>query len=216
MTMDPTDFSAFEAAALQHKRKRNFVRFYQQEVPDPKKTAELGYACHRMIDKAMVRVPGSRDETPVNIDDKFIAEYGDLYDQWKKTQEQPTDGLALELWPPIPKSLVEDWKFFGVRTVQHLASLGDSHAQKMGMGVIEWRKKAQAWLEAAKDHAVEQRLVSENENLRREIERLGKQVADLKRIADGAEMDGLRTAAKVDMDELARLVAAQMKNGAAQ
>ena len=183
MPDDPTDFSSFETSALQYinRPKRNSVRFWHDQVVNPQKSAAAGYPVHDNVEKAMVRVPGSRDETPVKIDEKFLKEYGDLYERWKQTLEQPVDGLALELWPPIPKNLIEDWRYFGVRSVQQLAELNDTACQKMGMGMIEWRKKAQAWLAEAKDHAASQRLVSENEQLRREVDRLSKQVGDLAR-----------------------------------
>jgi hypothetical protein len=211
MPDDPTDFSSFEASALQYatKPKRNSVKFWIDPVINPKKTAEAGYPVHDDVEKAMVRVPGSRDETPVKIDAKFLAEYGDLYERWKKTQEQPVDGLALELWPPLPKSLVEDWRYFGVRSVQQLANLNDGNCQKMGMGVIEWRRKAQAWLEEAKTHAASQRLVSENEHLRREVDRLSKQVTDL---ASRAEQGG----APISMATIQAMIAEQLKNGGAR
>jgi hypothetical protein len=211
---DPLDFSAFEAAALQNTRgSRNSVRFYTDTVPNKAKSDKAGHPVYDTIERAMVRVPGSRDETPVRIDDKFMAEYGPLYERWKKTQEQPVDGVPLEQWAPLPKALVEEWKFFGVRSVQDLANLSDTNAQKMGMGVIEWRKKAQAWLEQAADHASSQRLVSENEQLKREIERLTKQVNDIAAKADAVKAAPAPT---MDIAAIAAAVALLQKNGAAQ
>jgi hypothetical protein len=204
MTIDPTDFSSFEVAQLQTPRSRNSVRFEEIAVVNKAKSDAAGYPVHDMTVRAFIRVPGSRDEFPTKLDDKFMAEYGHLYERWKKTQEQPVDGLALELWPPIPKSYVEDWKYFGVRTVQQLATMGDTQLQKLGMGAREWQKKAESWLKEAQDHAESQRLVSENEKLKDEISMLKTQIADI--AAKKPE-----PAPPVDMTELAKLVAAQMK-----
>lgn len=179
MTMDPMDFSAFEPHQLQTPRNRNSVRFEETAVRNQAKSDAAGHPVHDMVVMAFIRVPGSRDEFSTRIDDKFLAEYGHLYEKWKKTREQPVDGLALELWPPIPKSLVEDWRYFGVRTVQQLAGLNDTEIQKLGMGAREWKKKAETWLKEAQDHAESQRLASENERQAMEITRLKDQVAEL-------------------------------------
>lgn len=175
---DPLDFSAFEAAALRPKSSLN-IRFEKTLKINPVKTAEAGHPVHDEVHVAFLNVPGSRDETPAKVDEKFLSQHGAAYNRWLETQEQPLDGLALEMWPPIPKSLVEDWKYFKVRTVQQLANLGDTQIQAMGIGVREWSKKAKAWLDQAADHAASQKLVSENEHLRLEVERLAKQVAEL-------------------------------------
>jgi hypothetical protein len=213
MPDDPTDFSSFEISALQYanKPKRGIVTFFQDTVPNAKKSADAGYPINDLVDKAMLRNPGSRDETPVKCsDEKFLREYGDLYEQWKKTKEQPVDGLPLEMWPPLPKNLVEDWRYWKVRSVQQLADLTDTACQKMGMGMMEWRKKAQAWLAQAADHAAGQRLVSENEQLKREVDRLSKQLSDL---ASRAEA-GVVASPAIDMAAMIKAaVAEQLKNG---
>lgn len=214
MSMDPLDFSAFEPHQLQAPRNRNSVRFEETAVVNKAKSDAAGHPVHDMVVMAFIRVPGSRDEFSTRVDDKFLAEYGHLYEKWKKTREQPVDGLALELWPPIPKSLVEDWRYFGVRTVQQLASLNDTTIQKLGMGAREWQKKAESWLKEAQDHAESQRLVGENERQAMEIARLKDQVAELATKLEAKQREPAPVPA-MDINAIAALVAQQMKGAAA-
>ncbi len=214
---DPTDFSAFEAAALRPRASTLNIRFEKTLRVNPAKTAAAGHPVHDEVHVAFLNVPGSRDETPAKVDEKFLFQHGAAYNRWLETQEQPLDGLALEMWPPIPKSLVEDWKYFKVRTVQQLATLGDTQIQALGMGTREWQKKAKAWLEQAADHASSQRLVSENEKLKLDIERLTQQVNELGAKASQASAP---PAAQIDPQMIQKMIAdalaAQAKaNGAA-
>jgi hypothetical protein len=214
---DPLDFSAFEAQALRPRSSSLNIRFEKTLRINPAKTAEAGHPVHDEVDIAFLNVPGSRDEVPAKIDDKFLAQHGAAYERWKATQEQPLDGLALEMWPPIPKNLVEDWKYFKVRTVQQLATLDDSKIQALGMGAREWQKKAKVWLEQAADHAASQRLVSENEQLRLEVNSLKAQVADLAAKASAVPAPAPVPAVDPAMIQkmIADALAAQKPNGAA-
>lgn len=219
MSNDPLDFSSFEQAAVAKANSTGqaIIRFEERSEPDPAKSAAAGHPVYKTTHFACVRNPGSRDEWITKVNDNFFRQYGRAsYDAWCKDQTQPVDGTPLELWPPIPKALVEEWKYFHVRTVEQLASLSDTNVQRMGMGVLEWRKKAVAWLEDAKTGAASQRLVSENERLTREVERLTRQVQDLMSRMDTLPAAPVAAAPAVDINAIAALVAQQMKIGAAQ
>lgn len=206
---DPMDFSSFEAEALRPKSSLN-IRFEKTLKVNPVKTAEAGHPIHDEVHIAFLNVPGSRDETPAKIDEKFLVQHGAAYERWKSTQEQPLDGLALEMWPPIPKSLVEDWKYYKVRTVQQLANLGDTQIQTMGMGVREWAKKAKVWLEQAADHASSQKLASENLHLKDEVEMLKRQVAELG--AKASQVNAAPAPAVIDPLMIQKMIEEAMKN----
>lgn len=213
---DPLDFSSFEQAAVAKANNAGqaIIRFEDKSEPDPIKTAEAGHPVYKTVHFAYVRNPGSRDEWTTKVNENFFRQYGRAaYDKWIETQEQPAEGTPLELWPPLPKHLVEEWRYFHVRSIEQLAALSDTNVQRMGMGVLEWRKKAQAWLEDAKTGAASQKLVSDNERLMREVERLTRQVQELKNHLDGQPAV---LPAAMDINALAALVAQQMKNGAAQ
>lgn len=214
MLNDPTDFSSFEAAALRPRPSLN-IRFEKTLKLNPAKTAESGHPVHDEVHVAFLNVPGSRDEVPARIDDKFLSQHGAAYNRWLETQEQPLDGLALEMWPPIPKNLVEDWKYFKVRTVQQLANLGDTQIQAMGMGVREWSRKAKVWLEQAADHAASQKLVSENERQAAEIAMLKEQVRDLAAKASANPVAAPTIDPATIQKMIADALAAQKPNGAA-
>lgn len=219
MSNDPLDFSSFEQAAVAKANSTGqaIIRFEERSEPDPAKTQQEGRPVYKTVHYACIRNPGSRDEYVTKVNDTFFRQYGRAaYDKWCETQAQPEEGTPLSMWPPIPKNLVEEWKYFHVYTVEQLAGMNDTAVQRMGMGVLEWRKKAIAWLEDAKTGAASQRLVSENERLTREVERLTRQVQDLMSRMDTLPATPVAAAPAVDINAIAALVAQQMKNGAAQ
>jgi hypothetical protein len=62
-------------------------------------------------------------------------------------------------------------KFFGVHSVEQLASMPDSQAQKF-MGIQALKQKAKDYIEAAKGNAPLEQLRAENEELRNRMEAL--------------------------------------------
>lgn len=77
------------------------------------------------------------------------------YEAWKAGQDVPVDGIPLVAWSGIPKQLVEVLKGHGVRTVQELSLLTDTHKQTMGvMGLGTYIDNAKRFLIAQDKTAV--------------------------------------------------------------
>jgi hypothetical protein len=55
------------------------------------------------------------------------------YDAWKAGQEVPLDGTPLAAWPGLSPEQAELFKMKGVRTVEQIAGLTDTHKHSMGI-----------------------------------------------------------------------------------
>lgn len=104
------------------------------------------------------------------------------YEGWKKSNEIATDGHPLEAWPVITKGQIKVCKSLGLRSVEDVATATDSVREKFGMGFLELRAQAKAFLAAKADSATANRvadleaklaaLIEDNEKARATIEQL--------------------------------------------
>lgn len=176
---DPFDAAFFDAAP-QQRGPRPMLRFFTEPVELPGKSAEAGRPVYQDRDFVGITNPGSRDEVIRKAEDKakedeFIAW---AYRKWKATQQQPVDGTPLETVPFLSKGQVMELKGINVHTLENLAHMPDTAAQRM-MGAIDLRKKAQAYIEAAKDSAVVTKLQHDLSLRDNEIAMLKKQMTEM-------------------------------------
>lgn len=183
---DPTDFSFFENAMAQQQQMqrqnpdRNLnLRFFSEGVENKAKSLEAGRPIHDQIDYVEINVAGSRDTVVEKMGEAQKKRFGPQYEMWKRTQTQPVDGTDLAMVPFLNIAQIKDFKACNVMTLEQLADLSDTNVQKLGMGAVEARKKAQAYMKAAGDSAFSQRLVNENEILKRDLAATKQQVVEL-------------------------------------
>lgn len=152
------------------------VRFYKTPMQNDAKSKEAGRPIFEEIDHIEIMQPGNKDSvvsrpaTP--MDKERFAEH------WRKYQARIEDdhveGTPLSEWPGVSRSQVEELRYLNIRTVEQLAAVSDSNAQKI-MGVNLLKQKATAYLESAKEAAVAEALAEEREK----SEKLQKQVDEL-------------------------------------
>lgn len=140
------------------------VKFYIAPIPDANKTIEAGRPI--FVDTEMVRimVPGDKD----NIVDRAASEmdkrrFAASYAAFKQGHAEQIIGTPLEAWPLISRSIVEELRYFNVRTVEQLSELRDDVAMRL-MNGMSIKQSAVAFLQAAKDNA---HLVKMSEELRK-------------------------------------------------
>lgn len=98
------------------------------------------------------------------------------YEAWKKGQEVPVDGTPLAVWAGVNPELADLFRMKGVRTVEQVAGLTDTHRQSMGIpGLHDIIENAKRWL-MAKDKNV---VTSALEKKDAEIAELKAQMAEL-------------------------------------
>jgi hypothetical protein len=77
------------------------------------------------------------------------------YEAWKAGQEMPVDGTPLAAWSGISRSLADALKMHGVRTVEELSKLTDTHKQSMRiMGLGNFIEGAKRFLTAQDSNKV--------------------------------------------------------------
>lgn len=142
-----------------------YIRFVKRPVEDRTQVAESGKFGWRDVDFAEITRPGhpdtvEREVEPLLIDWQKRADAGLLpaqwlehlqrqYAAWKEGQEIPEAGTSIRLWPAVSPAQVEQLLSLKIRTVETLAGLDDAALGRVGMGAVELRNRARAWLEAA-------------------------------------------------------------------
>lgn len=134
------------------------VHFDTHPVLNEQKTADEGRPIYEEKEYITIMVPGDRNNIvhrPIWADPmnnqadtrRFARQYAD----WKAgRQGENADGTPLAAWPMVTKSQVEELRFFGVQTVEQLASLSDGNAQRFS-GIQKLKQQAGDFLAAAKD-----------------------------------------------------------------
>lgn len=138
------------------------VHFYNHYIPDDEKSVEEGRPIYRDWPFCRIHTPGDRN----NIIDQPVNEsYKQRFpQQWArfKAGEDGVIGTRLEQWPLITKALVEELRYFGFRTVEHIAEAKDDVLSKMP-GLRALSEKAKVYLDAAKGNAPLTRMQKELE-----------------------------------------------------
>ncbi len=77
------------------------------------------------------------------------------YEAWKQGRETPLEGHPLAAWPGISQEQAELFRMKGVRTVEEVAALTDTHRQTMGVpGLHDIISNAKRFLQAQDKGAV--------------------------------------------------------------
>lgn len=157
-----------------------YVEFYEDALEIPFKSEQAGRPVYEQREFIRIIVPG--DST--NIIERLVNEqdrndFPRQYDRFKKGQAAVIEGTPLTMWPVVNKSQVKECEYHEIRSVEQLAQASDSVCNRMGMGYMELRNKARAWLAAAKDASIVTQQAAENNRLQGEIEALKEQIAQL-------------------------------------
>ena len=157
-----------------------FVKFHTQPLHNQKKSAEAGRPIYDDREYVSIMVPGDKCsiiDRPASPED--IQRFPKHYERFKTNAADQSTGTPLEHWPSLTRSQVEEMKYFGVHTVEQLAGMADTQTQQFrGMNTL--RTKAQQFLDAAADNAVNDRLNAELADRDNQIAALMQAVEDLK------------------------------------
>lgn len=111
--------------------------------------------------------------------DRYIAEY----EAWKKGLELPVDGTPILGWGMISPAQQKMLIGIRIRTVEDLAKINDEGVRSVGMGAVDMKQKAAAWLSQMTDKGPltvkVSALESENASQKISIDSLTKQVEAL-------------------------------------
>lgn len=157
---------------------RLLLRFYLKPVKDDAKSLNEGRHIYSDQEYIEIVIPGDKDNSvnrPLRDEDR--QRFQRQYAKWKSLGVNVTEGTPLEVWPLVSRAQVEELRFFNVTTVEALAGLADVHTAKF-MGLLDLKKKAQAFLVASAGDAPAQKLQAELEKRDAEIAQLKKNQED--------------------------------------
>lgn len=151
------DFAMTEQAMREHDRYRGdenlYVKFFTQPLENREKSLEEGRPIYEDAEFISIMVPGDKDNIVVRtIRPEDLTRFPRHYAAYKNNQEELNEGTPLERWGFITMAQAEELKFFHISTVEQLANVSDSNAQKF-MGIQLLKKRAQEFIEASKGDA---------------------------------------------------------------
>jgi hypothetical protein len=161
------------------------VRFFAKATQDGEQTALQGRPIFKEVDYIQIVLPGDRTNTVVRPVSAVDAERFRLqFEHWKRTkEEQMLQGTPLEAWGIMNLAQIEEYRYFGVRTIDQMAELRDDVCQKI-MGATPLKQRAIAFLAMAKDkaplQAVQAELVKRDEQIESLTKAVEAQAAELK------------------------------------
>lgn len=129
--------------------KKLYVQFYTRPVLLSQQSEEQRRPIFQDITHVRIMVPGDKLSTVDRIasqDDK--QRFAEHYARFMQGKGDDIVGTRLEAVPWMTRSKVEEYKFFGILTVEQLADANDQVGQKFP-GFNSDRSKAQAFLEAS-------------------------------------------------------------------
>lgn len=126
------------------------VKFEIRPRLDQDATKKEGRPIYRDVEYINIRAPGSPDNVVRPATHRDRERFPRHYQAFKSRvdADELLEGTLLSEWPVINRSQVEELAFFGIKTVEQLATTSDANGQAF-MGFNGLKRKANEWLEAA-------------------------------------------------------------------
>lgn len=91
------------------------------------------------------------------------------YKAWKSGQELPVDGTPLKGWPMLSPAQLKNLTLMGLRSVEDVAGMNDEGMRRYGIGGLDLKNKAEAFLKAQKGPG---KIAAENAALKARVDQL--------------------------------------------
>lgn len=134
--------------------KKLYVRFFTAVQPDEERSVAEGRKCFKDAEMVQIMVPGDKKNIIIREarrEDK--QRFAELYERWARDKSNDSlDGYPLSEWSGATPSIAEELRYFGFRTVEHVASANDAVCSKFP-GLHELKRRAQGWLEMREKQA---------------------------------------------------------------
>ncbi len=157
------------------------VSFGMYPVVDNKKTLEAGHEVYREVEFVKIAIPGDRNSLffqPSTVDHQ--RRFPNAYSAYKARERKPIEGMPIEEWAPISRSLALTLRAAHIDTVEALAAVHDGNIDRIGTNGRDLREKARAWLEEAKSGAAVIAAAAKEQALQDQIAALQAQIEALK------------------------------------
>jgi hypothetical protein len=176
-----------------------YATFHRVAVEDKAASVKAGQYVARDVDMVHVTPPYSKDVMKWRVADWFLNmkgmvakgrmprewmdDYEKQYEAWKRGEEPSPTGTAIKGWGVISPAQQDTLTRMYILTVEDLAGVNDEALRRIGMGGLDLKNKAVAWLAQLKDKGPLTQEVasikSENRGLKSQVETLQGQVEAL-------------------------------------
>lgn len=177
----------------------SYVRFERRAIEDPVASREAGHYVAKDIDYVKVTPAYSKDvwENKVStwfdtltqqmnngrISREQLDLYKKQYQAWQNGQELPLNGCPIRGWGMISPAQQETLIRMNILTVENLAAITQEGTGRIGIGGVDLKNKAEAWLKQTKSKGAATLEISdlkkENRTLRKSVESLEKRLEEL-------------------------------------
>jgi hypothetical protein len=177
------DMGMTQQAMREHDRHRGdenlYVQFFSHPQQDKAKTLEEGRPIFVDTEYISIMVPGDKGNVVMrSVREEDKQRFPKQYLAYKNNEEEAVTGTPLERWNFVSSAQVEELKYFGIRTVEALAEVSDTNAQKF-MGIQLLKQRAKEYIEATAADAPIAQLQEELAIRDRTIEDQAAQLSDL-------------------------------------
>jgi hypothetical protein len=168
------------------------VEFYDDKKLNKRKTAEAGRPIYDPVEKVKIMFPGDKHNifhapalSPGAMRDMngqrltYAEQFPEHYAAFKKGQEYIGPGTPLAELHFLNSAQCAELQAMNVHTAENLAALDGSNLENLGPGGRKMQQQAKAYLEDSAGSADVSRLAAENHELKKNMELMQKQLAEL-------------------------------------
>jgi hypothetical protein len=156
------------------------VGFGYEPALDKAKTKEAGHPVYKDVEFVKIAVPGDKQSLYFQpATDRDRIRFPESYAAFKNRSHTVTEGMPVEHWAVISRSMAATLRACHIHTVEALAAVHDGHIDKLGFNARQLRSKAQAWLAQAKEGAASQKIADEKEAVEARLKNTEAQLAQL-------------------------------------
>lgn len=165
-----------------------FVEFYEDAVHLEARSREEGRPIYEQRTFIKIMVPGGKtvqvreartEYDPTDPQPLDTERFPRQWAQFKANQEQIGNGTPLSEWSYLSKSQVMELKGLKIHTVDQLAAQSDAALANMGLGALDLRQRARAYLDQATGGEVMAKLQTELEDTKHQLAALRAQFEQL-------------------------------------
>jgi len=148
---------------IDSKQQIPYIQFERVAVEDPVATLAAGQYVAKDVDMVNITPAYSKDiikckavnwlaqnkvdEKNGRLSQEWRDRYEKAYEAFKNGQELPLEGTPIKGWGVISPAQQETLIRLRILTVESLAGINAEGISRLGMGAIDLRNKAQAWLD---------------------------------------------------------------------
>lgn len=164
------------------------IEFYSDAEEDEAATRKEGVPKFKDTEFVRVRFVGDKTQAIVapahslTFDPEerrectYAEKFPKHYAAFKEQRAGFLDGTPIEQLPGITNSRILEFKAQKVFTIEALAQLDGSNLNRLGMHARDWKNKATAWLDAAREGAVDAKLAAQNADLQAQLAEMTKRL----------------------------------------